>query len=81
MNLKFCWERRANVSNVEKLLQQILENQIVMQNQINSMQNQINAGQEQTNSIQEQMSRNHKEVIARLTNLEENQKAFIKKTT
>ena len=71
------------MSNTEKLLQQILENQISMQNQMNGMQdqfggmqNQFSGMQKKIGDMQNQIDSNHKEVVSRLDKLEQNQSAF-----
>ena len=66
------------LADIEKILQQILENQLFMQNQMNKMQEQMGTMQGQIGTMQgqigtmdEKIDNNHKEVIERLDNVEE----------
>jgi len=72
------------LADIEKILQQILENQLFMQNQMNKMQEQMGTMQGQIGTMQgqigtmqgqmgtmdEKIDNNHKEVIERLDNVE-----------
>ena len=58
------------LDKVEKILQQILENQLFMQNQMNKVEEKMGIMEEKMGIMDEKIDSNHKEVMERLDGVE-----------
>ncbi len=64
------------MADMEKILEQILESQLFMQNQMNKMQGQMNSNHKDVVNRLDKLENNHKDVVNRLDRLEDNQEAI-----